>query len=79
LASKLIDHVCLAKAHLADQAITAEQRTSRLGSSVVLVDGGWAYCRAAATVGHEWKVLDQGITVVDAARYVERAEDRAGR
>jgi hypothetical protein len=72
VASNLIEQVCVAKGHALPR-LDRDPRTPTLGSTVMMVDGFWAYCRAAATAKHDWKTVTPGLTVTEAARYVERA------
>jgi hypothetical protein len=71
VASNLIERICVGKGHALPRLDTAP-RTPTLGSTVVMVDGLRAYCRAAAITQHEWRAVTPGLTVADAAGYVQR-------
>ena len=65
MATGLICRICIASAHLADPA-----DPNSIASTVSVVDGDWAYCRAAiALPDHEWATVGEGLSVPDAARY----------
>jgi len=65
MATGLIRRVCIASVHIAHPADPAGHV-----STVSIIDGDWAYCRAAiALADHEWDVVELGLSVPDAARY----------
>lgn len=71
MASNLIERVCVATGHLVPRP-DADSRGPALGSTVLMIDGEWAYCRAAALARHQWRSLKPALTLADAVRFVQR-------
>lgn len=47
------------------------------GSSVIIVEGLWAYCAGAASEGHEWeRVPPTDVKKIELARAAERAQEQ---
>ena len=66
MANGLIRRVCVASAH----HVRPATNPARNESTVSVVDGDWAYCRAAIAIAdHKWVVVDSGLSLPDAVRY----------
>jgi hypothetical protein len=42
-----------------------------------MIDGEWAYCRAAAIAKHQWRSVEPSLTLADAVKLVQELAEQA--